>query len=197
METLPWTQASFDCVDLETSSFDRNLARICEWAVVPIKNGEVSHNNVYVEQLYPSSNFISARATNLHGLTMNDVRKCQKVVDFKDELWMVFGKIMIVHGASHEIHCFEKELPGFSLPIILDTQKWARILHPKEKYGLDALIARYNIHGRIKPHPQGRELRRHRAYYDACATALLFTEFARRHGPNLTLGEIFKFCRYR
>ena len=197
MRHLPWKSVVFTALDLETTAFNLPRLRICELAAVPIHGGVVEMTNAFVKRVNPQTPFMEKRATRLHGLRIADVCNQPTLSQHWPELEPHLRNVLIAHGASSDIRWLMRARPSFQPPIVLDTCKWARKLHP-HGYGLDDLVEWYDLHSRIAWHPEGRDHRRHRAYYDAAACGLLFVELARRHlKPNATLGDIAAICEYK
>lgn len=91
-------------------------------------------------------------ATEVHGLTAEDLLDKPKFTDIADEfLEFVEGGELLIHNAPFDVAFLNAELARIGRPgidtvcTVLDTLAMARDLHPGQKNSLDALCSRYSI----------------------------------------------------
>jgi DNA polymerase III epsilon subunit-like protein len=121
----------------------------------------------------------------VHGITNADVADAPTIRELAPTLLAVFAdRIPVAHNASVEKGVLGAQLPEWQPPMMLDTMRLAKLVWPGFKsYSLDPLLAHAQIslgdgHGA-----------RHRAGFDAHATALLFVVLARAAGSQFQLFE--------
>jgi DNA polymerase III epsilon subunit family exonuclease len=169
----PLDRLTYVVFDLETTGVNPASGdRIIEIGAVKLDyNLKISDNfNTFVNPEIK----IPDESTFINGITDSNVKKAPKshyaIYDF-----MEFSKnsILVGHDTSKDITFLKMEmrqylevLPDF---IILDTLKIAKFLYPSNhKHSLDKLIELFNI--KVNQYPY----KRHRALFDAKATAIAF-----------------------
>lgn len=95
---------------------------------------------------------IDAAATQVHGLTAEDLADKPRFADIADEfLDFVAGAELLIHNAPFDLGFLDAELARAGRPAIAgrctvtDTLALARELHPGKKNSLDALCERYGV----------------------------------------------------
>jgi exodeoxyribonuclease X len=141
---------------------------IVELAAVTITDSMVSEP---VSWLVKPSRPITALVTRkVHGISNTHVADAPAFTEIGHQVAVLLGGAWLVaHNARVEVELLARQLPGFSPAGVVDTLGLARVLWPgRPGYGLDALIRqeRLDLSAVAKS-------RRHRAAYDAYATALL------------------------
>jgi DNA polymerase-3 subunit epsilon len=139
-------------LDTETTGLDPTLGhRIIELAAVEIVNRRFTdrHYHQYVDP----EREIEAGAIEVHGITgefLRDKPKFREVA--KEFLDFVSDAELIIHNApfdvgflDHELALLELEPIGHYCPLITDTLKMAKGLHPGKRNSLDALCERYQV----------------------------------------------------
>ncbi|MFJ6212512.1 exonuclease domain-containing protein [Streptomyces sp. NPDC092296] len=151
---------------------------LIEIAAVPVSGGQPGAAHQW---LIRPPRPIQERVARIHGIHDADVaeaptwgRVAGQVRELLDGAWIV------AHSATVEYSALTRHLPGWQPAGVLDTLRLARATLPDAPgHGLDALIDHCAIDTRAIPG------RRHRAAYDAIATALLLHHLA-RHYPTWT-----------
>ena len=95
---------------------------------------------------------IDLAATQVHGLTREDLADKPRFADIADEfLEFVQGAELLIHNAPFDVSFLEAELSRASRPAlstvcsVSDTLELARDMHPGRKNSLDALCERYGV----------------------------------------------------
>jgi DNA polymerase-3 subunit epsilon len=95
---------------------------------------------------------VDLAATQVHGLTVEDLLDKPRFVDIADEfLEFIDGGELLIHNAAFDIAFLDAELERVGRPRIeavcrvCDTLAMAREMHPGKKNSLDALCERYAI----------------------------------------------------
>jgi DNA polymerase-3 subunit epsilon len=139
-------------LDTETTGLDPALGhRIIEIAAVEINNRRFT-NKHYHQYVNPERE-IEAGALEVHGITaefLADKPKFREVT--KDMLGFIEGAELIIHNAPFDVAFLDHELALLQLPplrhycpLVTDTLKMAKGLHPGKRNSLDALCERYQI----------------------------------------------------
>ena len=139
-------------LDTETTGLDPTLGhRIIEIAAVEIVNRRFTDRH-YHQYVNPERE-IEAGAIDVHGITgefLQDKPKLREVA--KEFLDFVSGAELIIHNASFDVGFLDHELALLDLqpishycPLVTDTLKMAKGLHPGKRNSLDALCERYQI----------------------------------------------------
>ena len=138
-------------LDTETTGLDPKQGhRIIEIACIEMVSRRVSRNTFY-KRINPERE-IDEGATQVHGITLEDLAHEPKFVDIADDfLDYVRDAELIIHNAPFDIGFINAELKRIGKPAIneictvTDTLAMARELHPGRKNSLDALCERYAI----------------------------------------------------
>ena len=95
---------------------------------------------------------IDIAATQVHGLTAEDLADKPRFADIADEfLEFVQGAELLIHNAPFDVAFLEAELSRAGRPALAgactvsDTLELARNLHPGKRNSLDALCERYGV----------------------------------------------------
>jgi DNA polymerase III subunit epsilon len=139
-------------LDTETTGLDPSLGhRIIEIAAVEIVNRRFTDRH-YHQYVNPERE-IEGGAIDVHGITgefLQDKPKLREVA--KEFLDFVSGAELIIHNAAFDVGFLDHELALLDLqpishycPLVTDTLKMAKGLHPGKRNSLDALCERYQI----------------------------------------------------
>lgn len=149
---------------------------LVEVAVMPIRNGAVDGSAARSWLIRPPAP-IQNRVVRLHGITNAAVQTCPMWPEVADDVSRSLdGAWVAAHSASVEYNALTRHLPNWQPPGVLDTLRLARATYPDApRYSLDALLqyARIDL--------IGIPGKRHRAGYDAHATALLLLGMAQHY----------------
>jgi DNA polymerase-3 subunit epsilon len=95
---------------------------------------------------------IDIGATQVHGLTAEDLSDKPRFADIADELLeFVEGSELLIHNAPFDVAFLDAELARIGRPKlgelcqVICTLVMARDMHPGQKNSLDALCARYSV----------------------------------------------------
>ena len=138
-------------LDTETTGLDPAQGhRIIEIACVEMVNRRLTRNNFY-KRIHPERE-IDAGATQVHGITLEDLAHEPKFAEIVDEfLAYATGAELIIHNAPFDVGFLNAELKRLKRAVITeictvtDTLAMARDLHPGKKNSLDALSDRYQV----------------------------------------------------
>jgi DNA polymerase-3 subunit epsilon len=139
-------------VDTETTGLDPALGhRIIEIAAVELLNRRHTENHFH-RYVNPGRDIDDA-ALRVHGLTTEFLREKPPFAEVASEfLEFVRGAELIIHNAAFDLAFINHELNLLRLdpihvccPVVVDTLKLAREIHPGKRNALDALCQRYEI----------------------------------------------------
>lgn len=120
---------------------------------------------------------IQRRVTRIHGITNAMVADAPVWGQVADQIRdLLDGAWLVAHSAGVEYGCLIRHLPGWRPDGVIDTLRAAKAVYPDAPgYGLDAVIGYAGVDiSRISG-------RRHRAGFDAAATAQLLLHLAARY----------------
>jgi DNA polymerase III epsilon subunit-like protein len=122
-------------------------------------------------------------ASRVHRITNDALKSCPPWKDVRDEVGtMLNGAWICAHNASVDYKVLARHLPGWMPAGVLDTLRLARATYTTApRHNLDALIQYADLD---LSHAPGR---RHRATFDAYATALLLLRMAEGYDTWETL----------
>jgi DNA polymerase III epsilon subunit-like protein len=172
--SLSWNIYSIAVVDIEGNG--QRPPEIVELAVVPIDGGTVgSYRSWLVRPPRPITALVTER---VHGISNEDVADAPEWAEVAHEVSQALeGRILVAHNAGVERKLLARYLPGYQPPHVVDTLALARKYWPTlPGHGLSELIEARGI--RVT----SRYGQRHRAGYDAYATAQLFLQLAHAAG---------------
>jgi DNA polymerase III subunit epsilon len=139
-------------LDTETTGLDPSLGhRIIEVAAVEMFSRQITDRNFH-RYVNPERE-IEQGALEVHGISsefLADKPKFREVA--KDFLEFVEGAELIIHNAPFDVAFLDRELELLGLkpigqycPVITDTLRMAKQLHPGKRNSLDALCERYQV----------------------------------------------------
>lgn len=141
---------------------------IVELAAVTITDSTVSEPVSWlVKPQRPITGLVTRK---VHGITNITVADAPPFIEICGEVQaLLAGRWLVAHNARVEVELLGRQLPGFAPVGVLDMLRLARLLWPgRDSYSLDALIQQEHLDLSAVA-----TSRRHRAAYDAYATALL------------------------
>jgi DNA polymerase-3 subunit epsilon len=139
-------------LDTETTGLDPKQGhRIIEIAAVEVMNRRITGRHLHY-RLDPDRD-IDAAATDVHGLTRDDLRGKPRFADIAAEfIDFARGAEWIIHNAPFDIAFFDVELDLAGLPRspsiytgLVDTLALARESFPGKRNSLDALCERFGV----------------------------------------------------
>ncbi|HJU22468.1 MAG TPA: DNA polymerase III subunit epsilon [Casimicrobiaceae bacterium] len=139
-------------LDTETTGLDPKQGhRIIELAAVEVVNRRITGRHLHY-RLDPDRD-IDAAATDVHGLTRDDLRGKPRFADIAGEFVdFARGAEWIIHNAPFDIAFFDIELDLAGLPRspsiyagLVDTLALARESFPGKRNSLDALCERFGV----------------------------------------------------
>jgi len=139
-------------LDTETTGLDVALGhRVIEIAGVEIVNRRLTgrHFHRYVN---PERD-VETGALQVHGITLEFLQDKPRFGDIASELIeFLSGAELIIHNApfdvsflDHELALCEQDAIAGHCPLVTDTLRMARDLHPGKRNSLDALCERYQV----------------------------------------------------
>ncbi|MFD4241161.1 exonuclease domain-containing protein [Streptomyces sp. NPDC058525] len=146
---------------------------LVEVAAIPVENGEPQPNAARTWLVRPPVP-IPSRISRIHGITNEMTADAPTWPDVAEQVHALLdGAWICAHSASVEYSVLTRHMPTWKPAGVIDTLRLARATYPGHKgFGLDALIAHTDI--RLDDVSGAR----HRAGYDAHATALLLHHLA-------------------
>ena len=138
-------------LDTETTGLEPEAGhRVIEVACLEL-NGRRATGRHFHRYLNPER-AIDAAASQVHGLTLEDLADKPRFADIADEfLEFVEGAELLIHNAPFDVAFLDEELKRIGRPTLAtyctvsDTLELARDLHPGKKNSLDALCERYAV----------------------------------------------------
>ena len=139
-------------LDTETTGLEPELGhRIIELGAVELKNRRATGNHFHY-YINPERESDEA-ALRVHGISNEFLLDKPKFGDIAAQLLdYISGAELIIHNAAFDVAFLDRELARIGLPsvanccpVVTDTLKLARELHPGKRNGLDALCDRYQI----------------------------------------------------
>lgn len=147
---------------------------LVEVATVPINDGRIDAVRARAWLIRPPRP-ITRFVTGVHGITNAAVAHAAAWTDIANDVGAELdGAWIAAHNASVEYRVLKAHLPHWEPTGVIDTLRLSRAIHPDgAKHNLDAAIAHAGID---TTHIPGD---RHRAGFDASATARLLLELAK------------------
>ena len=139
-------------LDTETTGLDPKLGhRIIEIGGIELVNRRPTQRHFHAF-LNPERD-IDAGATNVHGLTWDDLKDKPRFADRAIQfIEFVRGAELVIHNAPFDIGFLDAELALAGLPSVstfcvsvLDTLRLAKDLHPGKRNNLNVLCERYQV----------------------------------------------------
>lgn len=173
MKVTAWPQRLL-VVDVEGNG--QQPPDLVELAVVPIAAGKLQMGSVRQSLVRPPRP-ITRFATGVHRITNQDVESAPAFADIAAGVRAdLDGAWIAAHNAHVDHRVLARHLPGWQPAGVLDTLRLARHALPDARsFGLDALLEGQRIDTSTIPG------RRHRAAFDATATALLLLRLATQY----------------
>jgi len=158
-------------VDVEGNG--TNPPDLVEAAALPIDHGRPDKTTARAWLTRPQRP-VTAFATRVHGLTNQDLADKPAWAEIADDVQESLGTSWIcAHNAHIDHRVLAAHLPGWEPTGVLDTLRLARATLPGlSSYSLDALIKA------VQPDLREAPAQRHRATYDAYATAQILIALA-------------------
>lgn len=146
---------------------------LVEVAALPISEGHPDKSTAGAWLTRPNRP-VTPFATRVHGLTNQYLADKSAWAETADQVHRFLGTAWIcAHNAHVDYRVLKAHLPRWEPAGVLDTLRLARATFPGlPGYGLDSLIAH------VKPDLSGAPAKRHRATFDAFATAQLLIAMA-------------------
>jgi DNA polymerase III epsilon subunit-like protein len=163
-------------VDVEGNG--ANPPDLVEIAALPIRDGRPDVGTAGAWLIRPARP-VTPFAARVHGLTNEILASCPAWPDVAGQVRRLLGDAWIcAHNAHTDYRALSAHLPGWAPAGVLDTLRLARTTWPGlPAYSLDALLET------AQPDLSAVPDRRHRARYDAYATARLLLAMA-EHYPS-------------
>ncbi|WP_322975361.1 3'-5' exonuclease [Actinacidiphila bryophytorum] len=160
-------------------------ADLVEVALLPVRGGRPDLRTGRAWLVRPPRP-VTPFAARVHGLTDDTLAGCPAWQDIADQVRSTLGQAWIAaHNAHVDYRALSAHLPGWQPAGVVDTLRLARAGLPGlPSYTLDALI------GHFEPDLSGAADHRHRARYDAHATALVLLALAERYLTWSRLAEV-------
>lgn len=149
---------------------------LVEVAALPIRDGAPDTSTAEAWLIRPPVP-VTPFAARIHKLTNDTLADCPSWEAVADQVRTMLGSAWICgHNASVEYKALTRHLPGWEPAGVLDTLRLARATYTNApKHNLDALIEHAHLDLTAAP------AHRHRATFDAYATALLVLRMADRY----------------
>ncbi|WP_329453515.1 3'-5' exonuclease (plasmid) [Streptomyces sp. NBC_01724] len=141
---------------------------LVEVAALPVRDGNLDTSTAGAWLICPPRP-VTPYATRVHGLTNEVLAKAPAWRQISDQVHGVLGTAWIcAHNAHVDYRALTAHLPNWAPAGVIDTLRLAKATYANlPSYGLDALIEH------VQPDLSAAPAHRHRATYDAYATAQL------------------------
>ncbi|MFJ3310738.1 exonuclease domain-containing protein [Streptomyces sp. NPDC086549] len=161
-------------VDVEGNG--TNPPDLVEVAALPVRDGRPDKTTAKAWLTRPNRP-VTSFATGVHGLSNDDLADKPAWAEIAGQVHTFMGTAWIcAHNAHTDYRVLSAHLPSWEPAGVLDTVKLAKATFPDlGKYSLDALIKH------VKPDLNEAPAQRHRATFDAFATAQLLIAMASRY----------------
>lgn len=191
---VPWQEAVYWCVDLETTGLDPRSARIVAAAAVPVRDGVVRCGELYRTPVRPGRGAVWAGA-EAHHLVPREVQDAPRVGEVLRRLDRCLREgVLVVHGSQVELPLLQRayRMHGMSWPRVpvVDTVRLLQSLERRVRW-LTAGSVPLEL-GRARAYVGLPAYPRHDAASDAVATAELFVALAARLGVR-TADELLRW----
>jgi CBS domain-containing protein len=156
-------------LDIETTGLDARSARVIEIAALRVRGMKIASDEAFRHFVNPHCP-IPASASLVHGLTEKDLREAPEFLHLAPDLETVIGDAVVIgHNIGYDLAVIDREYARASLtwkvPRFLDVRALARAADPHlANYELPALCDWLGVD----------ITKRHRAFPDALAAALIF-----------------------
>ncbi|WBB63535.1 3'-5' exonuclease [Streptomyces sp. WMMC500] len=149
---------------------------VVEVAALPLHNGTPDTRTAGVWLIRPPVP-VTPFASRVHKLTNEDLNSCPPWEEVREEVRaMLTGAWICAHNAGVDYRVLARHLPGWEPPGVIDTLRLARATYKEApRHNLDALIQHTGLDLGQAPG------QRHRAAFDAYATALLLLRMAEQY----------------
>jgi DNA polymerase III epsilon subunit-like protein len=156
-----------------------------EVAALPIRNGAPDTSTAGAWLIRPPVP-VTPFAARVHGLTNERLAGCPSWDAVAGDVRAgLEGTWLVAHNASVEYRVLSRHLPGWEPAGVVDTLRLARAVYKDApKHSLDALIEH------VQPDLSAAPAQRHRATFDAYATALLLLDMASHYKSWEALIEV-------
>ncbi|MFG3255250.1 exonuclease domain-containing protein [Streptomyces sp. NPDC048172] len=173
MKPADWHRPLY-VIDVEGNG--ANPPDLVEVAAIPLDEGRARPERARTWLIQPPTP-IPACITRIHGITNTMLEDAPSWEQSSGEVReLLDGAWIAAHHASVEYNALTRHLPDWQPEGVLDTLRLAKDADPGQRgYGLDALLERTGID------LSGVTGQRHRAAFDAHATALLLLHLAERY----------------
>jgi DNA polymerase III subunit epsilon len=195
--SVPWREATYIAIDLETTGLDPRRDHIVSYGAVPVREGRVRiAESVYGLVHVPCE--VPAEAIKCHGIRTQDVATAPPLADCVQRLHaLIDGHIVVAHGAWIERGFLHRAFRRCNLrfaPAMVDTAVLARRFLDLE--GTAAADPGYAVSLEYA----ARALRLpvhspHHALGDAMTTAGLFITLAGRLGRDTSTATLLSLSR--
>jgi CBS domain-containing protein len=183
---LPWREAVYWCVDLETTGLDPRTARIVAVGAVPVREGTVRCAELYATRVRPGEGFVWGGA-EAHHLLPGEVEGAPALREVLGRLDAALREgVLVVHQSQVELPVLRRVYRSCGMPWprppVVDTVRLLQHLEHRVRWlargpvPLDLSRARQYLG--LPAYP------RHDAASDAVATAELFVTLAVRLGAR-------------
>ncbi len=191
---VPWREAVYWSVDLETTGVDPRHARIVEVAAVPVRDGVVRYGELFRARVRPGrgARWAGAEAHQLvpqevaGGLVLEEVLR-------RADGWLREG-VLVVHGSQVDLPVLHAAYRARGLPwpdpLVVDTVRLLQHLDRRLRW-LGTAPVPLEL-GRARAALGLPAYPRHDAASDALATAELFVALAVRLGAN-TVADLLRW----
>jgi DNA polymerase III epsilon subunit family exonuclease len=193
----PLNEIEYVVFDLETTGTSvLNGDEIIEIGAVRIRNNfNIDRKNIFQRLVKPSTD-ISEKSKRIHGISFEQLSSskdiCEVLYDFIE---YSSGAVLVAHDAPKDMLFIKSALReyGMSNPfeLIVDTLKMSKKTNIYNKsHSLDTLIEQFKINPNLG-------YKRHRALYDAEATAVLFVNIIKKIQAEycFTLIELLEYLK--
>ena len=104
----PFDEASFACLDFETTGFSPKRDRVIEVAIVTVTQGTVGTS--WTSLINPGDD-VELGATHIHGIKRDWIRSAPSFAEVAGTLFSLFdGKVLVAHNANFDLGFLRSEM---------------------------------------------------------------------------------------
>ena len=138
--SLPWREASYAVLDVETSGLDPRRDALLAVGLAPIDGGRIRLSHAWYSLVRPPADLlVAADSIRIHGLLRDELAAAPSLPDALTELLpRLMGRVLVVHVASIDIRFLDRALrESFGIGLrgpALDTARLARSMERNARF---------------------------------------------------------------
>ena len=189
-----WKNYRYLSIDTETNSVYPQYARVIELAAFEVKDGIANQYEVYHSLFKPKK--LESKATSIHGITRSMLDGSATLPSQVESIKsLVDGNIILGYNFDYDVRALGRDGVLFDDAVIVDVMRlYKKVFSEDRSYKLEVAIEKMGLTKWLTKCSEGKGLdwSRHRAKYDAYATACVFVGLMNRYHREDTLDRVCK-----